>query len=663
MKIAKRCKVEVRKDHLSKVAASRPKAALAELIWNSLDADADNVNVNFTIGALGIERVTVSDDGIGIPYKEAEALFTSLGGSWKATKQKTETGRFLHGKEGEGRFKAFALGRIVDWKVTYSENNNLFDYTIEGRGDTLDEFVLSDIAESSRKSTGVTVEISELNKKFHVIDPEKALDQLAPLFAPYLSNYKTVSLRINGDRADPDSLIRTRKSFPLSPIEIGGQSAPVELDLVEWDSLSDREMWFCDSRGFPLEPYVKQVRGIGNFGYTAYLRSDYFRALHNEGSFALGELEQTISPVFDEAVKTIKEYFLVRQLEETKDQLEEWKQEEVYPYQGEPITLVEEAERKVFDIVAININQNLPDFSEASKKSRQFQFRMLRHAIEKSPEDLQKILTEVLNLPKSEREQLAGLLEDTSLASIINASQIVADRINFVTALEQILYNYKDHIKERNQLHRLLAKNTWIFGDAFTLSVDDRSLTEVLKKHAELKGLATVINEPVRRVDGKKGVIDLMLSRQIPRNHENELEHLVVELKRPSVKISKQEIDQIESYALAVAKDERFRGVDTKWHFWIISNDYDEYADIKLNAEGNKEGVLFRFTKDMDVTVWLKTWSQLLRENDHRLRFIRDKLNYNINSEQALRYLKKTYVQYIENIGENWNLNTTVADD
>jgi len=40
---------------------------------------------------------------------------------------------------------------------------------------------------------------------------------------------------------------------------------------------------------------------------------------------------------------------------------------------------------------------------------------MLKHAIEKSPEDLQKILKEVLNLPRATREQLAELLEDTSL--------------------------------------------------------------------------------------------------------------------------------------------------------------------------------------------------------------------------------------------------------
>ncbi|WP_419605899.1 hypothetical protein, partial [Thiolapillus sp.] len=94
--------------------------------------------------------------------------------------------------------------------------------------------------------------------------------------------------------------------------------------------------------------------------------------------------------------------------------------------------------------------------------------------------------------------------------------------------------------------------------------------------------LDVVINDPVLRVDGRKGIVDLMLSRQIPRNHGNEREHLIVELKRPNVKIGKKEIDQIEGYALAVAKDERFRGVDTKWHFLIISNDHDDYADIKL---------------------------------------------------------------------------------
>lgn len=650
MKVAKRCKVEVKKDHLSKVAASSAKMALAELIWNSLDADAKNVSVNFYEGALGIDRVVVQDDGTGIPYKEAENLFISLGGSWKAQDHKTGSGRFLHGKEGQGRFKAFSIGRIVHWKVTYQQNGELFEYTIEGKANALDEFVLSEITPSLQKNTGVTVIVSELEKKFHILNHDNALVQLSPLFALYLKNYKDVTLRIADKKVEPDSIIRNRQIFPLPCVTTDDNDQSVELELLEWNGIYEQELWFCDSRGFPLEPCKKQIRGVGDFGYTAYLKSDYFRILHNKGDLSLGDLEKTLGEISDEAVKIIREYFLGRKLEEARDQLDEWKQEDVYPFQGEPISPVEEAERKVFDIIAINVNQNLPNFKDSDKKSKQFQFRMLRHAIEKSPEDLQKILIEVLNLSKSSRENLVALLEDTSLTSIINASRIVTDRINFIVALEHLIYDYKENLKERSQLHRLLAKNTWIFGDAFTLSVDDKSLTEVLKKHASSGKIEINIDEPVKRIDGKTGIIDLMLSRQIPRNHNNELEHLIVELKAPQVIIGKKEIDQIEGYAIAVASDERFRGMDTKWHFWLIANDYDQYAKIKLSDKNNNEGILFHFKNDINVTVWLKTWSQLLNENKHRLSFIRDKLNYNIDRNQALHLLKKTYAEYIDGI-------------
>lgn len=36
----------------------------------------------------------------------------------------------LHGQEGRGRFKAFALGSVVDWKTTYSRDGALFRYDI-----------------------------------------------------------------------------------------------------------------------------------------------------------------------------------------------------------------------------------------------------------------------------------------------------------------------------------------------------------------------------------------------------------------------------------------------------------------------------------------------------------------------------------------------------
>ncbi len=650
MDVAKTFRVEVQKDHLSKVASGSPKTGFSELIWNSFDADASNVDVHFQQGQFGVERVIISDDGLGIAYSAAEKLFIGLGGSWKHNGKRTDKGRFLHGQEGQGRFKAFTIGRVVDWKIVFREEDKFYEYTIEGTADGIDEFSLSPKVESTKRITGVTVEISEISKNFHILDEERALKDLAPVFALYLKNYGDITLRINGQNLEASKVIKKTNSIDLTPLVIDGKEFPVSVEIVEWNEIAEREIWFSDFKGFPLEPYERRVRGIGNAGFSAYIRSDYFRELNNKGLLSLRDLEPSINDCCAAAISAVKDYFLARVLEEAKDQIDEWKEENVYPYAGEPATPIESAERKIFDIVAINVNKSLPDFKESNKKSKEFQLRLLKQAIGKSPEDLQSIMTEVLGLPKNVREDLAELLQGTSLSSIINASKVVSDRIKFVAALEQLVFNHKDNLKERSQLHRILAKNTWIFGDEFTLSVDDQTLNEVLKQHSSNLDDDIAINEQVTRIDGRRGIVDLMLSRQLPRNRANELEHLVVELKAPKVIIRKKEIDQIESYAFAVANDERFRSINTKWGFWIVSNDYDDYAQLKLENDSLEEGVIYRTSKNLNITIWLKTWSELIAENKHRLEFIRDKLNYNVDKESALNHLKASYSEYIEGV-------------
>src|ERR1051326_7164490 len=104
----------------------------------------------------------------------------------------------------------------------------------------------------------------------------------------------------------------------------------------------------------------------------------------------------------------------------------------------------------------------------------------------------------------------------------------------------------KERLKERTQLHKIIADNTWIFGEEFNLSVSDRSLTEVLRQHKKIIGEDIVIDEPVKHVSKSRGIVDLMLSRALRRHRSDELDHLVVELKAPKVKIGKKEITQVE---------------------------------------------------------------------------------------------------------------------
>ncbi len=75
--------VQVQEDFVEKLAAARPAQALAELIWNGLDAEASDVRLEAESSALGLTAIRVRDNGHGIPPAEVESLFTNIGASWK----------------------------------------------------------------------------------------------------------------------------------------------------------------------------------------------------------------------------------------------------------------------------------------------------------------------------------------------------------------------------------------------------------------------------------------------------------------------------------------------------------------------------------------------------------------------------------------------------
>ncbi len=61
-------------------------------------------------------------------------------------------------------------------------------------------------------------------------------------------------------------------------------------------------------------------------------------------------------------------------------------------------------------------------------------------------------------------------------------------------------------------------------------------------------------------------VVNLMLSRSIEQA-KNRREHLLIELKRPKVKVGDDDLIQIKRYAYTVADDERFSKTEVEWNF------------------------------------------------------------------------------------------------
>jgi hypothetical protein len=643
-------KVQVESDHINKLTAARPVAAIAELIWNAVDADATRVDVVVDAN-FALPSITVSDNGHGIPHQEVTALFGRLGGSWKTRGRSKLRSRFLHGKEGKGRFKALALGRVVQWKVTYRENEETLQYTIIIIRDNLtDVSVSTPSVVGPAMSLGVEVKIMELDRYYRSLEREQAIQPLSEIFALYLTDYPDVSIYVDHAKLDPTTLIRDRTQFDLTPIIVDGREYRASVDVIEWIDAQERSVFLCGEEGFPFHRVVPTFHTPG-FQFSAYIKSPFIEELLKQGVLDLAELNAPLQAAYEEASEKIKGFFQKKSRETARSEIERWKTEDVYPYRDEPKSAVERAERQVFEIVALNVNKHLPDFATAPQQTKAFQLRMLRQAIERGPDELQLIMREVLNLPERKLQELARLLEDADLANIIGASKIVADRLKFLHGLEALLFepDLKKHLKERSQLHRLLADNSWVFGEEFSLTVDDQSLSEVLRKHRKLIGQDTAIDAPVKRIDGKVGVVDLMLSRAVPQNHADEREHLVVELKRPTVKIGADEITQTEKYAYTVADDERFRHLTTRWSFWVISSDLDAFARTKMRQKDKPRGLISE-TEGGAIKVWVKTWSEILTEGKARMRFVQEHLHANVDTDKSLTYLKETYEKYLMGI-------------
>jgi hypothetical protein len=640
-------KVQVESDHIKKLTAAKPIAAVGELIWNAVDADATRVDVQVDADEFAMRSITVRDNGHGIPHDEVGTLFGRLGGSWKLRGRSKVKSRFLHGKEGKGRFKALALGRVVDWTVTYRRGEEILQYKISIiRENLVDVRVTAPTAVEPATSTGVEVKISELDRTFRSLEPQQAVQFLSEVFALYLMDYPDVSVYVDHTRLDPEKLIKNRTAFDLTQIVDDGTTYTAKVDVIEWIAAQERSIFLCGEEGFPFSRVVPTFHTPG-FQFSAYIKSAFIADLHTRGLLDLAEMNAPLQAAYDEASEKIKTYFRQRNSETARSEIEQWKAEEVYPYRDEPKTAVERAERQVFDIVALNVNRHLADFADAPKQTKAFQLRMLRQAIERGPDELQLIMREVLELPERKLQELAKLLQDADLANIISASRMVADRLKFLHGLEALLFDpdTKKHLKERSQLHRIVADNTWVFGEEFSLTVDDQSLSEVLRKHRKIIGQETVIDAPAKRIDGKAGIVDLMLSRAVPQNHPDEREHLVIELKRPSVKVGADEINQIKQYAYTVADDERFRHYKTRWSFWVISNDVDAFAKVETRQKDKPRG-LVADTEEGRVKVWVKTWSEILGESKARMRFVQEHLQANVDTESSLKYLKQTYEKY-----------------
>lgn len=126
---------------------------------------------------------------------------------------------------------------------------------------------------------------------------------------------------------------------------------------------------------------------------------------------------------------------------------------------------------------------------------------------------------------------------------------------------------------------------------------------------------------------------------------------MVVELKAPKVKIGADEITQAKKYAIAVVSDERFATVEgVRWHFWLVSNSYDEFARHEIETGPDRERRLI--AKGPRHVIGIKTWGEIIEENRARLQFFQENLQHSADEDASISYIRDRHSKLLEGVFE-----------
>lgn len=173
--------------------------AILELVKNSYDAFAFNVEIEFGKNEKNEEFIKISDDGLGMskdviidawatfatPYKKNNPVV-------KRTIGKEEKTRIVSGNKGLGRFSAARLGKTMTM-ITKKENGPaikaFFDWSLFSNIDSLDKCNMTlDVLNETNISEGTCIIIEDLNADWNSKEKiDDLMQELSRLVSPFQS--------------------------------------------------------------------------------------------------------------------------------------------------------------------------------------------------------------------------------------------------------------------------------------------------------------------------------------------------------------------------------------------------------------------------------------------------------------------------------------------
>lgn len=625
--------------------------SILELIKNSLDADATKISVDFIKNSAGwIDSIIVTDNWHGMSYTDAIMNFWNLGYSNKSTTFKSPSGRNFLWKLWEWRIFSLWICSKITWISKYkkeSDNKNyIFNIINEN---SKGEFKVDDEEQEINEESWMRVIIENINTKaLKKFDIWSSKNEILYELAYYLQAYESENILITYDAEElnlKDALASEwcNEDITIKDLETG-DSHIVKVQLFHWKDIWVHSRYFIDKDNEIIHQDPHTNFSAKDFGHSVFVSWEIIK----NNTIAL-MLENSLGKALSEWVRSvIEKYYLQIYKKRAAEFVNEIRDEEYYPYEWEPKNQIEESEREIFDIALFEVAANSRQFSKDSAETKAIVTNLIKTTIQRDVKDLIPILEETLKLPDEDIKKFKTLIESYGLSHLINTTKSITDKLSFIDELDTLLHNptYQKITLERQHIHKLIENELWIFWDWYIWWTSDKMMRDVLKNHLKLLWRDNFIWVDTEWLSSDRP--DIMLNKQYPQTSEWKFEHLVVELKRPSLKITQAELGQIQSYAAQVSFDERFNTTDVKWKFILLwSNWYDKSIDSQRNQIGKPKGLI---TATENYEVWVFTWWEILQWLRWKFDYLYEKLKESTPDPEKFIYLSENYPEIYDSI-------------
>lgn len=622
--------------------------AFRELINNSIQAAAKNIYVKIDYSNSAslkapFRTISIQDDGIGVSASEFDARILEIGTTVKK------------GGQGIGRFGALQLGA----KMTVTTVS--FDTQVQKFTKVIFPFDASLLKDDRLHKVNVNLEVETLPKAaasyykvliedlYHnILDDAPRKNRISDeflnenimnaLFEGYSFEIfnKAVTFHINNRELKPQDFY------------IGKPSAKNTKYTDVSENEHDFTFTFYNVRSslnkVKIFMYVENA-GIKTVAQEFTYSSDWYTPdmgtwfVYCDSSMFSADLFRNIDmdAIGDEEIRKLKDFikdevnnFFKKRNQRFEKFLNVLEKDIHYPYANK--SAASKTHEFLFKKVAFLVEDEYK-LIEKNNRIKSFIYPLIDKAL--SDGHAEQLFKDVLHLPESSTEEFHHLLQRTNLEDVIKFSSSVSSKLEFLTFLHDLVYGeVSATLKERSQLHKIVEKELWLFGEAYSGTPclwSDRRLGGILEEMRE-----RYFNyEPAEADDNLinfsdpslNDITDLFfLNEKVTDNDEREV--MVVELKSPRCAIGAKEIQQLERYAFAIEKNDAAPSEKVKYKLILISSKLNAFARSKAASSFDTYRIPFLLERktEKNIELYIIPWRELIEANQRKLSYLSQKL-------------------------------------